>query len=306
MDDFSIILQGRIDKESMDFWKKNFKDSTNIIVSVWEDDIQYRFPKAWKVIKTPKPTKRIGFGNFDLQLISTLKGLECVDTKWVVKLRCDEYWSNMDLIYNEIVSNEDMVVCGSFFFKEIGMHPFAISDHIIGGKTDKIKLMFGTAYNNIKNGFWNLPIPESQLGLAYLWESEIGLKDRIKDINLYNSLHPNPTPFSSDKAKSDINRSINQIEVFTNRIRRELDNPYMEWKTIKEWNKIMGYSIEDIKRSLEKSEYPNIDEKELMRKHFTILDVNRLKPYRGTAIQNDGSRMWFNSNFDNYLCITTI
>ena len=302
---FTILLQGRIEPKAMDFWANNLPNS-KIVVSVWDDDIQYDFPEDWNVVVNKKPVERIGFGNFDLQLLSTLEGLKTIHTQWVIKMRCDEYYSNLSFIVDKMVSEPDKIMCGSLFFKEVGMHPFAISDHIIGGKTDNIKLMFQSAYENIKNGFWKLPIPESQLGFGYLWERDSEIREKVSDISIYDSLHPDPTPFNSDKGKIDVGMAIKSIETFTNRIRGELGLETPQWKNIKVWNTLMEYSVKDIERYLQKSEYPNINEREMLKRWFHIIDVNELKPYLATAITNSGDRMWLESNFDNYLCITEL
>lgn len=302
---FTILLQGRIEPKAMDFWANNLPNS-KIVVSVWDDDIHYDFPKNWNVVVNKKPIERIGFGNFDLQLISTLEGLKHIHTQYVIKMRCDEYYSNLLFIVDKMLSEPEKIMCGSLFFKEVGMHPFAISDHIIGGKLENIKLMFQSAYENIKNGFWKLPIAESQLGFAYLWKRDSEIREKVSDISIYDSLHPDPTPFNSDKGKMDVGMAIKSIETFTNRIRGELGLETPQWKNIKVWNKLMEYSVKDIERYLQKSEYPNINEREILKRWFHIIDVNELKPYLATAITNSGDRMWLESNFDNYLCITEL
>ena len=303
MIEYSILLQGRIEPKSMKHWVDNYKDK-KIYVSIWEADVSYDFPKKWKIIKNKKPNPRLTNYNLDLQVLSTLYGLEQIDTKYVVKLRCDEYWSNIDLIINILNNEPEKIVCGSLFFKKIGMHPFSISDHIIAGTYDNIKLMFESTLYNLKNNFWNMAIPESQLGLAYMWNKDFVLQNEINDINIFDSYHPDPTPFDSLQTKKTINEQILSIETFCKRIKNDLDYSNPKWKNIKIWRQLIEYSSNDIKRYLEKSEYPNINEKELLKKYFNIIDVNLLKPFLATATMDSGERIWFDSYFDGYLCIT--
>jgi hypothetical protein len=305
MIDYSILLQGRIESKSMDFWVNNYKDK-KIYVSIWEDDIDYNFPKNWQIIKNKKPNPRLTNYNLDLQVLSTLYGLEKINTKYVIKLRCDEYWSNLDLILSMVSNEPHKIICGSLFFKEIGMHPFSISDHIIAGTLNNVKLMFQSTLNNLKNNFWNMRVPESQLGLAYLWNVEPSLKEKIKDINIYDSYHPDPKPFNSNDTVKLIKDNLASIELFSNRIKNELLFDSINWANVKKWRNIMEYSVNDIKRFLEKSEYPDINEKELIKKHFNIIDVNLLKPFSATFIDNNGERNWIDSNFDEYLCINNL
>ena len=56
---FTILLQGRIEPKAMDFWANNLPNS-KIVVSVWDDDIQYDFPEDWNVVVNKKPVERIG------------------------------------------------------------------------------------------------------------------------------------------------------------------------------------------------------------------------------------------------------
>jgi hypothetical protein len=303
--DYTILLQGRLEKRTMDFWVKNYSNS-NICVSIWEDDIEYNFPKKWTIVKSKKPNPRLTeHYNLDLQILSTLYGLEKIKTNYVIKFRCDEYWSNIHLIMNMCYAEPDKIICGSLFFKKIGMHPFAISDHIIAGKYENIKIMFESALSNLKNNFWNYKNPESQLGLAYLWNRESILSEKIENINVYDSDHPDPTPFDSNLAKTIIYEKIKNIELFCNRIKNDLSYDTAFWKNVKKWRQIIEYSVNDIERILQKSEYPNINETQLLKKHFNIIDVNLLKPFLATANMDSG-RVWFESEFDGYLCITNI
>ena len=242
---YTILLQGRIEKRALDFWANNFANE-NICISIWEDDIEYYFPKNWTIVKNKKPIERLGLKekNLDLQLISTIEGLKCVETKYVIKMRCDEYYSNIQKIIDKLLINDEKIVCGSIFFRPIGKYSrFHISDHIIAGKLENIKIMFQKTFENIKNNFNPGRIPESQLGLAYLCEKESDLKNKIGDINHF-----------------------------------DFDN--------------LNLNI--------------IDEKELLKKYFEIIDINLLKPYLATFTYNgENGRKWYESNFDNENCITS-
>lgn len=308
--DYTILLQGRIEKRAMDFWKNNFSHE-NICVSIWEDDIEYDFPNQWKVIKSKKPYERIGYKNFDLQLISTINGLDVIDTEYVIKMRCDEYWSNIDEILKMINEDDGKIICGSLFFRAVGMHPFHISDHILAGKLENLKIMFNSAYENLKNNFWNFPIPECQLGLAYLLAKEIDFKNKIIDVNLYESHKPNVLEnFNDNNEKEIIEKYLSQINYFTERIKYELSVNTINWKNIKKFTNSIEFVNNNIKLRLQKSEYPKIDELSILRKHFKIINVDLLKPFLCTCTINHlGERAWYESKiseFDKQNCITTL
>lgn len=306
---YTILLQGRIEPKAMDFWVNNLSDS-KIVVSVWEDDIEYDFPQNWTIIKNKKPKERIGYKNFDLQLISTINGLNSINTKYVIKMRCDEYWSNVNEII-KMIEDDDRIICGSLFFRPVGMHPFHISDHILAGKLSNLKLMFESAYNNLLNNFWNFPIPECQLGIAYLWNKEDSIKEIIKDINIYSNFAPTQLEsFNEMDAKLKIQKELNIIKSFSERIYNDMKFTNPNWKKVKEWIKQIEYGLYHMNHSLQKSEYPNIDELSLLKKYFKIIDVDLLKPYLCTCTINHlGDRAWYESEiseFDKKYCITNL
>ena len=309
MIEYTILLQGRIEPKAMDFWVNNLSNS-KIVVSCWDDDISYDFPKGWNIVKNKKPVERIGFGNFDLQLISTINGLKEINSDYVIKMRCDEYWSNIDEITKLIEEDTEKVICGSLFFRPVGMHPFHISDHILAGKVENIKLMFESAYTNLINNFWNFPIPECQLGMAYIWNKDFEIREIIKDINIYDSPHPTLLDtFDDNNAKQSIEIELKKIELFCDRIKNDLFFENINWHMIKKWRQSIEYSALNMKTVLRKSEYPKIDELSVLKKYFKIINVELLKPYLCTCNVNDGGRTFYESeisDFDKQYCITKL
>ena len=309
MIEYTILLQGRIEPKAMDFWVNNLSNS-KIVVSCWDDEITYDFPKSWNIVKNKKPVERIGFGNFDLQLISTINGLKEINSDYVIKMRCDEYWSNIDEITKLIEEDTEKVICGSLFFRPVGMHPFHISDHILAGKVENIKLMFESAYTNLINNFWNFPIPECQLGMAYIWNKDFEIREIIKDINIYDSPHPTLLDtFDDNNAKQSIEIELKKIELFCDRIKNDLFFENINWHMIKKWRQSIEYSALNMKTVLRKSEYPKIDELSVLKKYFKIINVELLKPYLCTCNVNDGGRTFYESeisDFDKQYCITKL
>lgn len=309
MIEYTILLQGRIEPKAMDFWVNNLPNS-KIVVSCWDDDIAYDFPKDWHIVKNKKPVERIGFGNFDLQLVSTINGLNEINSDYVIKMRCDEYWSNIHEITKLIEEDTEKVICGSLFFRPVGMHPFHISDHILAGKLENIKLMFESAHTNLINNFWNFPIPECQLGMAYIWNKDSEIREIIKDINIYNSPHPTLLDtFDDNNAKKSIESELKKIELFSDRIKNDLFFENINWHMIKKWRQCIEYSALNMKSILRKSEYPKIDELSVLKKYFKIINVELLKPYLCTCNVNQGARTFYESeisDFDKQYCITKL
>ena len=68
--------------------------------------------------------------------------MEKVKTKYVIKVRGDEYYSNVQYILNSIRVQPDKVHTSSIFFRAWQYAEYHISDHIIAGTTENILIMF--------------------------------------------------------------------------------------------------------------------------------------------------------------------
>jgi hypothetical protein len=95
MEDVTVIIQGRLYQESYDYYIKTYK-GFKLRISTWIDNtIDFKnLPENFKVILSPYP-KETGGQNLNYQITSTLNGLEAVTTKYTIKVRGDEYWSNL-------------------------------------------------------------------------------------------------------------------------------------------------------------------------------------------------------------------
>jgi hypothetical protein len=172
--DLSIVIQGRFEEEQIKLWIENYSD-WNVIISTWVDfNIDVTFPTNWIVIKSEYPSKRLykHCQNIDYQLLSTLAGLNEVKTKYVVKVRGDEYWGDMQTLFNKMKEDESRILCGSIFFRKLDLYAFHISDHIMCSTTDNIKFLFETTYKYVVNDIWRYNVPESIMGFSYVAERE--------------------------------------------------------------------------------------------------------------------------------------
>jgi hypothetical protein len=308
---YTILLQGRIEKEPFELWIKNHKNS-NVVLSIWEDEdlSAYKIPKKWKIVINQYPLVRFRkIANLDYQIITTLKGLYKVDTQWVIKMRCDEYWSNLDKIYNRMLSNPQKIVTGSMFFRKWGMYPFHCSDKILGGTVNNLIGMFESTLHNLDMNYSDSDIPEVQLGIGWLMVNEPNLpfKKHIKEVNNKN--------FKSEIAVNHINKASKiitkeMLDVTIDELiskPEEIDWEYIQRKLIR-WRDILNNIIGDI--HLDDIQNTNaVDEKEVMRKWFDIINIDELKPY--VATRNFGGkngRVWYRDNFNNEEedCLTDI
>jgi hypothetical protein len=312
MKDCTILLQGKINEETFNLWIKNHKDS-NVVVSIWEDDdlTKFKIPKGWKVVVNEYPIFRFREqANLDYQIITTLKGLSYVTTEWTIKMRCDEYWSNIDKIYSKMKSEPKKLLSGSMYFRKWGLYKFHCSDKILAGKRDNLKLMFESTAHNLQIGLWDTLIPESQLGLGFIMATDSNID--IQKLNVDSKLKN--TSITPEVAVPSLNKAVDvlvteMVNLVTRRINYYNRNS-VDWndiiRNLKRWRDILNETIKTI--DVVKSE--PIDDKPYMKKWFHIIDINELKPYIGTHNLGPlkGGRVWYRSDFNNEKenCLTDI
>ena len=105
MKDVTILIQGKISQESYNYYVETFPQFP-IVISTWSDhtlDLSY-FPNNLQFIQSKLPTDS-GEQNMNYQFVSTINGLNNVTTKYVIKVRGDEYYSNIDFI-RDLVDNQ--------------------------------------------------------------------------------------------------------------------------------------------------------------------------------------------------------
>jgi hypothetical protein len=208
MKNVTILLQGKILQDSLDFLVKNYPH-TNVVISTWVDTkVDFsNIPQTYNVVfgKLPKDG---GHQNINYQILSTLNGLRFVETDYVIKLRGDEYYSNLDYVAYEIAMNPYKIHCSPIFFRHWSFMEYHFSDHLIAGTTENLKLMFESTKYNLENGlvyhirngekfdFWE---PEINLTRSYLmakepkrWEIVDGRKLMVDNFEILDiqRLHP--------------------------------------------------------------------------------------------------------------------
>ena len=187
MEDCTIIIQGRIEQDCYDFYKSKYHNCP-VIISTWTDcKIDFsELPKNFKILIAPLPLES-GDQNINYQLVSTINALDLVKTKYVIKMRGDEYWSYPENIYQSILSEPNKIHCSSVFFRAWQYCEYHMSDHIIAGMTENIKLLFHKSKHNwdigrlnvskwkvdgVFKGYINTHAPEERLTKSYLEEVE--------------------------------------------------------------------------------------------------------------------------------------
>lgn len=156
MEDCTIIIQGKIEQESYDFYKTKYHNCP-VIISTWagtNTDFS-ELPKNFKLLIAPLPLES-GDQNINYQLVSTLNALDLVKTKYVIKMRGDEYWSYPENIYEAIKLQPNKLHCSSVFFRAWQYCEYHMSDHIIAGTTENLITLFTTTKHNWNTGRLNV------------------------------------------------------------------------------------------------------------------------------------------------------
>lgn len=90
------------------------------------------------------------------QFYTTLKGMQLVDTEYAIKIRSDEYYTDLMPFVEKMVSNPKKLVTNEVFFRNprsnsnenFMLHP---SDHLIGGKTEDLVNMLKKCVDDCRN-----------------------------------------------------------------------------------------------------------------------------------------------------------
>lgn len=311
MKDCTILIQGRIDSECLNLWIKNHKNS-NVVLSIWEDgDLsQFKLPKSWTIVVNQYPLVRFRKeANLDYQLISTLKGLAKIDTYWVIKVRADEYWSNIDTIYQKMLLNPEKIVTGSMFFRKWGMYKFHCSDKILGGTHENLYAMFESTLHNVEINLWGTTVPESQLGLGFVMAKEKAFEATHKQLEKKLIKEKFIPKAVAKRISMTLQYMVNTaIDISTNDL-RIYNSTEPNWDSMGSKFGKLKIMVDDCLSELDFADIKPIDDKPYMQKWFEIIDINELKPYIATRNFGDyRGRVWYRDNFDHFEedCLTDI
>ena len=176
-EDVTIVIQGPL----VNYWNAMaeglahvydyLKFAERVIISSWDDSLERFEPN--------KLEQAIGHGNITLitddinkyddcynnsnicyQVVSSLNGIKKVRTKYAIKVRSDEYYT--DLLMK---SSPDKLTANNFLFNPDSIEQFHPSDHIAGGYTENILGMYEKAFDLCKKFTGTEPISADQIGI---------------------------------------------------------------------------------------------------------------------------------------------
>jgi hypothetical protein len=106
---------------------------------------------------------------------SVLMGLQFVNTKYAIKIRSDEYYSNLEPFLDIMRVCSNKIITNDVFFRKKEVFRFHPSDHLVGGTTKNMENVFhlATLYSEnrdtlVKARYYseNINVAEQYLGLA--------------------------------------------------------------------------------------------------------------------------------------------
>jgi hypothetical protein len=163
----TVVIQGRVNPECIAHYASRYGPSC--IISTWEgDEVD---PMGMRIVRSVKPTD-FGPQNSHLQIVSTLAGLRECSTEFVIKVRGDEYFSNLEYIVDELKRTPKILTL-PIFFRPHDVLPFHPSDHLLAARKRQLMIMYKNALKrrNLKAWRWK-EIPEQLLGVSYLEGAE--------------------------------------------------------------------------------------------------------------------------------------
>lgn len=172
MKNVTLIIQGRVSQETLDFYIENYPN-LSVIISTWIDNNLYlkKLPPSYRIICQPLP-KKGGHQNQNYQFASTINGLYLSNTEYVIKIRGDEYYNNIEYILSEMEKHPNKIYSSPVFFRHWSFMKYHISDHVIAGTRENVLLMFESTINKIKDGeLYHIQNGEKK----EYWEPEINL-----------------------------------------------------------------------------------------------------------------------------------
>jgi len=214
--DVSIVIQGPINRVSL-CNLDNYRKLGKVIVSCYNTCEVPELPSDVDVIQNEIPNRPFfNASNIFFQTLSSFYGAHKVDTQFTIKVRSDEYYTNLYPIIEALHLYPQKYVCNNIWVRKTsytdGPHP---SDHIIGMSTISMCFMFDIikdicfrvgnqpSYDNIHGSWLGLRrwwqktlVPETSLFLAYLKYYYPDLDElfdsmELKDI-MYEHMHVVP------------------------------------------------------------------------------------------------------------------
>ncbi len=161
-EEFTFVLQGPKTSKNLDI-AKNIAFVHGIPLDCTWDDKEFKMLR-FEVSRNRYANRQ----NIFFQTYGTLKGINASTTKYVIKMRSDEYYSNILPLLHTIKSMPEKIISNNVFARKIIHYPYHISDHVIGGTRENMLAMFETSLDFLKKGKLNGICAEQHLTKCFI------------------------------------------------------------------------------------------------------------------------------------------
>lgn len=161
----TLVIQGPMHPNAIIMMKMH-AHAFDIVFSTWKVNPEEE-NKIEEHLREVECTKLV-FNNIDslefmnnqsnryYQFYTTLKGMQLVDTEYAIKIRSDEYYTDLSPFVEKMLENPEKIVTNEVFFRDprsstnenFMLHP---SDHLYGGKTEDLVNMLRKSVDDCKN-----------------------------------------------------------------------------------------------------------------------------------------------------------
>ena len=146
INNITILIQGPLNKTSLDNIENYYLKYGKIIVSHWSDDnkelckrlstLEKKYTHLSSVSLKDQPPMHPDYRLH--QLYTTFAGLKKCNTPYVVKVRSDEMWVNLQPLIKEFLKDDTKMVTSNIFYKPT-YDVYHISDHLMIAQTNFFK-----------------------------------------------------------------------------------------------------------------------------------------------------------------------
>ena len=181
-EDVTIVLQGPLVNywgamsEGLAYVYDYLENVNEIIISSWSDSLDRFEPsKLEQAIKhgnislvtddIDKYDEYYNNSNICYQAASSLNGIREVKTKYAIKMRCDEYYTDISKFIDLMKSSPEKLTTHNFLLNPDSIEQFHPSDHMAGGYTENILGMYEKAFEWCKKFTGTDPITADQIGV---------------------------------------------------------------------------------------------------------------------------------------------
>lgn len=189
--DFTLMFQGPLHKNFVYGLLNNYKEYTDhIIISHWDtDDVElldylteYNIKHTLVTNTFKKNYTAYQNQNVFYQVYTSLKGLEKVTTPFVLKMRTDQWFGNLEPMFDRVRKNPTKYVCSNLHFRPDKLLKYHPSDKLVGGNTTDLTNTFRIAVDRCMNH--QLPL----MAGAYMFTEDrsiIAEDDMLVDVGMY-------------------------------------------------------------------------------------------------------------------------